>query len=528
LAKCSAFSENATKQHVNKTGKLTLLMKSCAKEARLQPNHCGSLTGCNMTNNKLTLAFINRPAKWATALAAATCAIIALGAHAQPKPWRAAPQGTIVHSGTILNPASNLCLDLRDSNANDGNNVQLGACTNMTASWDVVDLGGEYALINRATRQVADVGGGNTNDGANIQQYTWNNSGAQRWRIESLTNGAFQIINQNSGKCVDIASNATNIGANVQQWRCHGQGNQQWRIGNLNVRGVNRAPSVGGESARPNATPGFGAIPNPNAKPLTIENGRVTGRRIYSGMIVSRASSMCVDVQRASTADGANIQQWGCNSSAAQLWDFYDLGNNEVAVILRSSSKAMDVDGARNENGANIAQSTWHGGGNQRWRMEQAGRGFVKLVSVATGKCADVDGGRAGSEGANISQWECHGRENQQWRIEVSGTGAGWNNYASPIGTNTWGSQYADNAAANLVGTWEGNNPVYQSRIRLSIFSDGNAQAIVDGNLRVNGYIRNNQLFLGAERYDIEMTRNGFRTLLVGQRSNVVNYTRVR
>lgn len=485
--------------------------------------------------NRTEYARSSHTSSFALFMLAVLFTVMAKHAIAQPKPWRMAPQGSVVHRGTIVNPASNLCLDLRDGGANDGNNIQLGACTNLTASWDVIDLGGEFALINRATRHAVDVGGGNINDGANIQQYTWNNSNAQRWRIESMTNGTFQIVNQNSGKCVDIAANATNVGANVQQWRCHGQSNQQWRIGGLNVRGVNRAPVIGGEVARPRnvppilppVPPGAAAAAAAGMRPLIIDNGRVTGRRIYSGMIVSRANSLCVDVLRNNPADGTNIQQWSCNSSAAQLWDLYDLGNNEVAIILRSSAKAMDVDGARIENGTNIAQSTWHGGANQRWRMEPAGRGFVKLVSVATNKCAAAEQIRNG-DGGNILQWECNGRENQQWRIEVSGTGPGWSGYVAPEGTTTWGSLYADNAAASIVGTWEGYNAVYQSRIRLTIFSDGNAQAVIDGNLRVNGYIRQNQLFLGAERYDVELTRSGFRTFLVSQRNNVVNYTRVR
>ena len=96
------------------------------------------------------------------------------------------PVGRIVGGGPVTNVGSNLCLDVVRASAEDGLNVQLGQCRNGTAAWDLIDLGGgEYALLNRTTKRVLDVAGGAFNDGANVQQYAWNNSGAQRWRLES-------------------------------------------------------------------------------------------------------------------------------------------------------------------------------------------------------------------------------------------------------------------------------------------------------------------------------------------------------
>lgn len=481
--------------------------------------------------------FLARSASRATPLAAICAMLMALPAAVSAQ----TPPGNLVAAGAISNANSNLCLDVARAAADDGLNVQLGACGSPTAHWDLADLGGgEYALVNRLTRRVLDVAGGAFHDGANVQQYSWNNSGAQRWRLESLphvASGVVQIVNQRSGKCLDVSDRGNTAGANIHQWQCHGMENQQWRLSRAATQairsGITPATTpiaVLGE--RPHAAPPplHGVKPySGGGQAMPTATPRVDGRLLHSGMIISRASGKCMDVEGAKKDDGVNIRQWACNGTDAQLWDFFDLGRGELAVVARASGKVMDLVGASRQNGANIAQYTWHSGDNQRWRMETAGRGFFKLVSVASGKCVDVDETDGGKhDGANIHQWQCHGNENQQWRVEISGVGAGWNQSPPPSGSTLPNARFSDAPPAALVGSWEGVNPIHQSRIRLTIYADGTAQAIVHDDLRVNGYYRNQQLYLGAERYDIQPERHGMRTSQVGQPNNVVHYSRVR
>ena len=471
------------------------------------------------------------------------------------------PSGRVVQTGTITGVGSNLCVDGSRVSMGDGLNVELGPCRNGSAAWDVIDLGGgEFALLNRASKRVLDVAGGSFADGANVQQYVWNNSAAQRWRIEpvgNLTHGAVQIVNQRSGKCLDVNDRSTATGANIHQWQCHGQENQQWRFARTSGAGShgstaffnrpgpaalpNQAPSslsgviagtavigerpVGANDAN---RPSYGGKPySDSERTVRVIDGTLHGRQLYSGMIVSRATAKCIDVENAKREDGINIRQWTCNGTNAQLWDFMDLGRGEMLIVARASNKVMDVVGAQLQDGANIAQYSWNGGNHQRWKLEPAGRGYFKLVSVGSNKCVDVDG--AGNhDGANVHQWTCHGNENQQWRIEISGAGTGWTNYQPQPTYTQPNSRYSDVPPSYLVGTWDGFNPVYQSNVRLSIYSDGTAQAIIDDNIRLNGYFRGNRLYLGSERYDVQPERRGFRTSQIGQANNVVRYTRAR
>jgi hypothetical protein len=457
------------------------------------------------------------------------------------------PAGTVVQSGAITNPASQLCLDVARASADDGLNVQLGSCQNGTATWDLIDLGrGEYALINRLTKRSLDVAGGNAGDGTNIQQYAWNGSPAQRWRLTTLPNRAVQIVNVGNGKCLDISGRSFAAGSNIAQWQCHGGDNQQWLIGGTNNFGAppptppapSGAISVGGE--RPTGAPPIPSasiqkplmLPNTDsaaANTIKVVNGRLQGRTLYSGMIVSRNSNKCIDLDNARDADGTNIQQWTCNNTNAQLWDFLDAGNGEMVIMARASqNRVMDVGFASKDDNANIGQYTFNNNANQRWRLEPSDRGFFRIVSVNSSKCVDVNLTRGGmDDGDNISQWSCNGKSNQQWRIEIRGSGSGWSNFrAAP--SNQADASYSDAPPAAVIGTWQGYNPVYQSTIRLTINKDGTALAEIDGNLRVNGYFRANRLYLGAERYDIQRDRRGFRTIQVGQSNNVVSYTRAR
>ena len=91
-----------------------------------------------------------------------------------------------------------------------------------------------------------------------------------------MRNGEYAIVNEGSDKVLDVADNRLqDNGANVQQYRWSGRDNQRWRI-------------------------------DP------------TGQGFYR--IVNVASGKCLDVERKSDRDGANIHQWECNNDRTQEW----------------------------------------------------------------------------------------------------------------------------------------------------------------------------------------------------------------
>lgn len=428
-----------------------------------------------------------------------------------------------IHSGTIIGVGSRLCMELTQASAQEGVRIQTGDCRNTDArgDWDVTDLGnGEVAIVNRATGLVLDVTNASRDDGAAVQQWTWNRTDAQRWRLESKAGGAVQVVNVGSGKCLDVIARSTAPGTPIAQYRCTGADNQLFRLS----RAGTQAGGQGAEPWRP------GAVVPPGLVPIAPNQGsgvRPPGRTLYTGMIHSRATDKCVDVERASLADGANIFQWSCNATVAQIWDVVDLGRNEVAFVLQASNKVMDVQGGDRRSGADVRQYSWTGTPTQRWRMENAELGFSSIVNVGSGKCLDLNGAMR-NDGAEIMQHDCHGGINQQWRIEISGNDAGWRGYNAG---RSWGDRrqgYSEEPPAFLVGDFSAYNNYYQSNIKLSIYSDGVAIAVLDGGQRVTGYYRGSQLFLGNARFEIQQEPKGFRTSQVGQPANSISYVRAR
>ncbi len=422
-----------------------------------------------------------------------------------------APQGRVIQSGNLISEGSGLCATLAFQSSNDGVNVQQGDCRRGPAEWDIVDVGrGEVAFVNRATRRVLDVAGASGDDGANVQQYGWNGTNAQRWRMQGR-----QIVNVGSGKCLDVDGNSQPFGANIQQWNCHGKSNQSWRVGRGEGGGGGGGSGAGGGGYRPPVDGGGSG------------GGRPSGRAIYSGLIQSRATGKCVDVDRRGRPDGANIQQWSCHGSGNQIFEVIDIGRGEVAVMNTESGKVMEVQGGSWQNGADVAQWGWNGGQHQRWRMEATDRGYFRFVNQGTRKCLDLDGAST-ADGANIAQSQCHNGANQQWRVEIRGSGGSWSGYQG--GQNWWQPdrpQY-DAPPSFVIGNFRGYSNYFNANVQLSVSQDGTVWGTVDGGQRVAGYFRGGQLHFGNARYDVSQDRNGFRAVQVGQPNNVMNYQRTR
>ncbi|WP_198586786.1 rhamnogalacturonan lyase family protein [Glycomyces xiaoerkulensis] len=137
--------------------------------------------------------------------------------------------------------------------------------------------------------------------------------------------------------------------------------------------------------------------------------------------IVSRHSGKVLDVDQASTDNGAGIVQWADNDATNQQFRFLDSGDGYYRIQARHSGKVIDVYELSTENGADIVQWTDNGGTNQQFEVIDTDSGYVKFVNRRSGKALDVwewstaDGGR-------ISQYDDTGGDNQQWRlVEVGG-----------------------------------------------------------------------------------------------------------
>jgi hypothetical protein len=118
----------------------------------------------------------------------------------------------------------------------------------------------------------------------------------------------------------------------------------------------------------------------------------------------SNLNAKCIDIPGANPVDGARLQMWDCNGSAAQKWTFNSDGT------VRAMGKCMDPAGGALTNGTPIQLVTCNGNPVQRFTLSGAG----DLVNVSADKCVDIAGVNS-ANGAQLHLWDCVGAANQKW-----------------------------------------------------------------------------------------------------------------
>jgi chitosanase len=120
----------------------------------------------------------------------------------------------------------------------------------------------------------------------------------------------------------------------------------------------------------------------------------------------------CVDVAGSSIANGAAVQLYDCNGSAAQTWT---VGNGDDT--MRALGKCLDVTAASTADGAKIQLYDCNATGAQKWTVSNGA-----LVNSGSGKCLDATG-RSSANGARLQIWTCTNGTNQRWALPGGGSG---------------------------------------------------------------------------------------------------------
>ena len=193
------------------------------------------------------------------------------------------------------------------------------------------------------------------------------------------------------------------------------------------------------------------------------QNGLTTIRTKCGGRYDS------VDINAASTENGANVQLWDCVNGNAQMFAFqYVKNENGVpywTIKNNYSGKVLDVNGTAA--GANVQQYAYHGGDNQLWTLKMAGDGYFYICSKL-GNCTSLDSsslvldlwGYSTDNGTNITISGYHGSENQQWYLwdNTINLSAEWTNSNYKVDYNADGGTLLDengNETTDTVRTYE-------------------------------------------------------------------------
>lgn len=128
-------------------------------------------------------------------------------------------------------------------------------------------------------------------------------------------------------------------------------------------------------------------------------------------------SGMVLDVAGGSSADGANVQQWGYWASPNQHWAVTRDDDGAYRFENASTGTVLDVAGAWEADGGNALAWTDNGTDNQRFEVVDRGDREFEIRAVHSGKALEVAHGSTES-GANVQQWAYWGDSHQRWTFE--------------------------------------------------------------------------------------------------------------
>ena len=317
------------------------------------------------------------------------------------------PKPTVVAAGSVLKEGADYTLSY-SNNVNVGTasvtikgkgNYRGSVTKNFEIYKDTFKAGTYMASSALKSNFVMDVADGSTGAGAGIQLYSSNGTDAQRFKIQKTSDGYYTIQNSKSDLYLTLYTTWADLknGQQVTQRSYTGGMSQKWCM---------------------------------------EQNGDGT----YT-VVSAMDSSMAIDVANGNAFNGAVVQAWESNGSAAQRWSFSSAktarqrldalaasskgtvaaGTYEVRSAVRSSAVLDAVNGGTS-NGTAVQVYGSNGTDAQRWTVEVGSDGYLTIKSAKSGLVLDVAGGNAYS-GAKLQLYAANGTRAQKWVAVSDGKG---------------------------------------------------------------------------------------------------------
>jgi len=298
---------------------------------------------------------------------------------------------------------------------------------------------GVYYLKNVNSGLYLDVANGSNTNGANVQQYAYNGSTAQQFKIVSAGNGYYKLLTGCSDytQAVDVSEASAENSANILTWASGSGANQQFKFkpakdGSYAImtRSSNLASAldVAGMSKENGANVCQYEYWGGTGQMWYLEPVQETEVSLYAVIkegvycLKNVNSGLYLDVADGSSTNGANIQQHSYNGSTAQQFKIVATGDGCYQLLTGCSNyaQAVDVSGASAENNANILAWSKSSQNNQKFVFVQESDGSYGILTKASDMVAALDVYNMSKDsGANVCQWEYWGGAGQRWFLEA-------------------------------------------------------------------------------------------------------------
>ncbi len=282
--------------------------------------------------------------------------------------------GVSAHGVQIVNQLTSKALDLPGGSPVNGTKLQqYEVATGLNQKWALVPVGHSFAIMNLQSGKVLDDTDSSYADGNPIQQWDYTGGPNQLWNLQSAGNGYSAIVSALSGKALTVAGSAFDDTTPIQQSTYTGSSSQLWKFATF-----------------------------------------------QSFLIQSVGTGSVLDVQGASTENGAPIQEWQQFGFVQQQWFIIPVDQTYYKIVNVNSLKCLDVTDGNAGNQTLIQQYEYLGAPQQQWALVSTNTGGFAFINKLSGRALDITGA-APDNGTLIQQYDYFGTPQQQWLLIPAG-----------------------------------------------------------------------------------------------------------
>lgn len=292
------------------------------------------------------------------------------------------------------NVGSGLYMEVEGAKAESGANVQQWGADGEAVhnTWKLIDAGDGYyyirSFVGDGKTYFLDLSYGKADNGTNIGIWTNDESDARKFKFVENADGTYTILTKSSkdASCISVEDDSTKSGANIIQWQCNGKDSQKWNI-----------------------------------KKITIKDGAVIDTS-KNYMIQNVNSGQFMEVQDGKAESGANVQQWGADTSkpsAHNVWHFNEVNWGYYYVYSGvGDGNTLLLSCSSNSNGTNINIDNFLNNSTQYFKFVDNEDGTYTIVTRTSKDLSCVEVINASKDsGANVQQWQWNDNNCQKWRL---------------------------------------------------------------------------------------------------------------
>ncbi len=371
---------------------------------------------------------------------------------------------------------------------------------------------GVYYLKNVNSGLYLDIANGQSTDGANVQQYTYNGSSAQKFKIVSAGNGYYKLLTGCSdyAQAVDVSGKKTADGTNILTWTSGSGTNQQFKFVAADDGSYGILTRITGDASALDVA-NMSTTKGANVQQYSYWGG--AGQRWYlepayaditEGVynLKNVNSGLYLDIANGQSTDGANVQQYTYNGATAQQFKIVSAGNGYYKLLTGCSNyaQAVDVSGKKTADGTNILTWTSGSGTNQQFKFFEAADGSYGVLTRITNCKSALDvANMSTTKGANVQQYSYWGGAGQRWYLEPVSTSSSSSLSTSSSSSTTKGTNKDWNMGSSSfsgLGTISSSTTV--DGLTLVATSAKTMKVSTSGALTVNGASYSTFLALGG------------------------------